>query len=436
VSGGIRVGLPDSSDLQARIFYDDETFRSNFLAIQAANGIPRSLGRLTLDQRVPTNNVGGMVQWVRAFGLKNVFTAGADFRRVDGDSQETGYDAQRGQTPTLARISGGTQNSSGVYLQDIYTPTAKLNVTLAARVDHWRNYDAHNLETALVAGTAVNNQPSLPERDDTVASPRLGVMYHFTDRVSAWGSVSGGFRAPTLNELYRQFRVGAVLTLANPSLGPERLVGGELGANFAVSRNLTVRTVYFDNHMDNPVSNVTIATVGTQITQQRQNLGATRIYGFQADAEYRLGEMWRIGGGYLFNQGKVTENPANQLLVDKFLPQVPENRGSVQIAYINPRIVSLSAAAMFVGLQYDDDANARGVLANGCTPGAAVCATPGLPAYGTLDFTASHTFNRNLEVFFGAQNVFDKEYYVGTNPTTIGSPRLVNAGVRVRFNGR
>jgi len=436
VSGGIRVGLPDSSDLQARIFYDDETFRSNFLAIQTANGIPRSLGRLTLDQRVPTNNVGGMVQWVRAFGLKNVFTAGADFRQVDGDSEETAYDAQRGQTPTLNRVSGGTQNSSGVYLQDVWSATAKMNVTLAARIDHWRNYDAHNLETALVPGTPVNNQPSLPERDDTVTSPRLAVMYHLTDRVSAWGSISGGFRAPTLNELYRQFRVGQVLTLANPNRGPERLTGGELGANFAVSRDLTVRTVYFDNHMDNPVSNVTILVNGAAITQQRQNLGETRIYGIQTDAEYRLGEMWRVGAGYLYNQGKVTENPNNTLLVGKFLPQVPENRGSLRVAYVNPRIVSLSASAFFNGLQYDDDANARGVLANGCTPGAAVCATPGLPAYGTFDFNASHTFNRNLEVFFGAQNLFDKEYYVGTNPTTIGSPRLMNVGVRVRFNGR
>src|SRR5262249_62175203 len=132
-----------------------------------------------------------------------------------------------------------------------------------------------------------------------VTCPRLGVMYHLTDRVSAWGSISGGFRAPTLNELYRQFRVGQVLTLANPNLGPERLVGGELGANFAATRNLTIRTVYFDNHMDNPVSNVTIAVAGTQITQQRQNLGRTRIQGFQADAEYRLGEIWGRGGGGL-----------------------------------------------------------------------------------------------------------------------------------------
>src|SRR5262249_58779555 len=89
VSGGVRLGLPDSSDLQARIFYDDETFRSNFLAIQTANGIPRSLGRLTLDQRVPTNNVGGMVQWGRAFRPHNLLTAGADWRQVDGDDTHT-----------------------------------------------------------------------------------------------------------------------------------------------------------------------------------------------------------------------------------------------------------------------------------------------------------------------------------------------------------
>ena len=76
------------------------------------------------------------------------------------------------------------------------------------------------------------------------------------------------------------------------------------------------------------------------------------------------------------------------------------------------------------------------MLANGCTPGAAVCANPGLPRFATLDFTASREFGRNLEVFFGAQNLFDKEYYVGTNPTTVGSPRLVNGGVRLRFNSR
>jgi len=39
-------------------------------------------------------------------------------------------------------------------------------------------------------------------------------------------------------------------------------------------------------------------------------------------------------------------------------------------------------------------------------------------------------------VFVGAQNIFTPEYFVGTLPTTIGSPRLVNVGVRIKFSGR
>ncbi len=61
---------------------------------------------------------------------------------------------------------------------------------------------------------------------------------------------------------------------------------------------------------------------------------------------------------------------------------------------------------------------------------------PGLPGYTVVDLTASRTLARNLDVFVGAENLFNQQYFVGTLPTTIGSPRLVNAGVRVRFSTR
>ncbi|PYR29313.1 MAG: hypothetical protein DMF98_00375, partial [Acidobacteria bacterium] len=63
-------------------------------------------------------------------------------------------------------------------------------------------------------------------------------------------------------------------------------------------------------------------------------------------------------------------------------------------------------------------------------------AEAGLPGYGLVDFTVSRTVVKNLDLFFGVQNLTDREYFVGTLPTTIGSPRLVNGGVRVRFAGR
>jgi iron complex outermembrane receptor protein len=368
------------------------------------------------------------VNWSRAFGGRQSLSAGTDWRWVDGDSEEDGLDAATGTQVTLKRNSGGTQRSLGLFVQDVISPMDSLTMTLSARLDQWRNYDGHNLEAAYPSGVpTANNAPSLPERDDTVFSPRIAARYHLTSQVSVWGDIGAGFRAPTLNELYRQFRVGTVLTLANNQLGPERLVGGELGISYMPWKNVMLRSTYFDNRVEDPVSNVTLTTVGANVTQQRQNLGKTRIHGLQTDAEVRIGSSWRFAGAYLYEQARVKEFAANPALVGNFLAQVPEHRGSVQVVYTNPRFLDLAFMVQALGMQFDDDLNVRTV------PG---LSEPGLPGYALASFTASRAVGRNFEAFFGMQNIFDKEYFVGTLPTTIGSPRMVTGGVRVRFSGR
>lgn len=446
LNGGIRVQAPWASTLEVTGFYDDVRFHSNFIAVP--NLVTRATARLTLDQVVPTNNAGGAAVWSRAFGTRHFVTAGADTRWVQGESQENGFDATTGLTQTLRRLSGGTQRSAGAFVQDIFTPVDRLTVTASLRVDRWRNYDAHNLENSVAGGVigaaTANNKPTLPDRTDQVGSPKLAAVYHLTPAVNVWASVSGGFRAPTLNELYRQYRVGAILTLANENLGPERLTATEAGVSATLMRRLTVRSTFFDNRIKNPVSNVTIATN----TQQRQNLGRTRVRGVQADLEYRIGTQWRVTGGYLFNDATVVEFAANPALVNNCqgiagaactLAQVPRHRGSIQASYSEPRIATVSLGVQVLGLQYDDDLNVRGVPASGCAANAAACAapgTPGLPGYTLVDLNASRALGRHVEFFVGAQNVANRTYYVSTNPTTIGSPRMVNGGVRVRFSGR
>jgi outer membrane receptor protein involved in Fe transport len=427
VSGGVRVRMPDESDLQINVFTDFARFRSNFLAVPAATP-PRSIGRMTLNQTVPTTGVGGMGQWSKTLGSRQFLTAGVDWRWVDGDSEEDALDPVTGSRVTLSRVSGGTQRSLGFFVQDLITPTSRLTLTLGARVDSWRNYDGHHREIDAATGEpTANHRPSLPERDDTVFSPRVAALYHVADWVSVWGDLGWGFRAPTLNELYRQFRVGTVLTLANNQLGPERLVGGELGIRISPVRNISWRTTWFDNRVEDPVSNVTVSTAGATVTQQRQNLGRTRISGLQTDVEYRIGTAYRISGGYLYGRARVVEFAANPDLVGNYLPQVPKHRGSLQVAYINPRYVNVAVGLHAIGRQFDDDQNLRTV------PGES---KPGLPGYALIELSASKSINRNIEIFAGAQNLFDTAYFVGTLPTTTGTPRLVHAGVRVRFSGR
>ena len=421
ISGGARFRLPDESTLQVNMSGDIETFRSNFLAVPAATP-PRSIGRMTLNQRVPTDAIGGTALWSRGVGRSQFFTLGTDWRYVDGDSEEDGLDPATGTQVILHRVSGGTQRSLGFFVQDLWTPASGLMVTLSARVDRWRNYDGHNLENTVPSGApTANNAPALPDRDDTVASPRLAARYHLTNWASVWGDLGWGFRAPTLNELYRQFRVGTVLTLANNQLGPERLVGGEAGISLQPARDLTWRVTWFDNRVKDPVSNVTLTTAGAAVTQQRQNLGRTRITGVQTDVEYRIGANWSVTGGYLFNDATVTDNATNPALVGKTLPQVPRHRGSFQVEYAHPRYLNVAFGLQALDEQFDDDQNTASRV---------------LPGYAVLSLSASRRVSRNLELFAGVQNLTDREYFVGTLPTTIGTPRLFNGGVRVRFAPR
>jgi iron complex outermembrane receptor protein len=427
-NGGVRLRFADGSNVEGRIFIDREHFHQNTFAVPAATP-PRSQSNLTLDKIVPTDALGTMVQWSRAFQLSghaHVVSAGTDFRHIKGDSDERTYALATGLTPIVHRVAGGTQKLTGVFAQDLIEVAPKLQLTLSARIDSWRNYNASNRETTLATGLPTASDATFADKSSNATSPRVAALYRASSRVSVWGSVSKGFRAPTLKELYSQFRV-TVLTLNNPALGPERLTGGEAGISVAASQKVTVRGTWFDNRVKDPVANVTILANGTR---QLKNLGSTNISGFQTDAAYRVNAYWAVSGAYVFDIAKVHTYVPDVQGVDltgKYLAEVPKHRGSFQISFTHPKYVNVAIETQFVGMQFDDDQNIAPIL-----PAVAGRTQVGLPRYSVTDFSLSRTVNRNLDAFFGVQNLFAKIYYVGTNPTTIGTPRLVNGGIRLK----
>src|ERR1700750_3313904 len=85
---------------------------------------------------------------------------------------------------------------------------------------------------------------------------RLGGRYPLSPELWVRGATYAGFRAPTLNELHRPFRVGNDITEANPLLVPEKLYGieGGLGGGGLFQWSLDA----FYNELHDPVLNVTI----------------------------------------------------------------------------------------------------------------------------------------------------------------------------------
>src|SRR5204862_7545790 len=113
---------------------------------------------------------------------------------------------------------------------------------------------------------------TLASRRENAFSPRVALLWALTDALSLRASVSRSFRAPTLNELYRSFRVGNAVTNANDGLVAERLSGAELGFGFSRGR-FSSRATLFADEVENPVANVTLSSTPSLVVRERRNLG-------------------------------------------------------------------------------------------------------------------------------------------------------------------
>ena len=294
-------------------------------------------------------------------GRRHVLSAGTDFRWVDGDSVEDAFDTVTGSTKTLHRVAGGTQRSLGLFVQDVFAPAANVTVTASARLDRWRNYDAHNTETILATGAV--NDPVLPDKSDSVVSPRLGVLYRVHERVSVWGDMAAGFRAPTLNELYRRFSLGAVVTLANPELGPERLTGGELGVN-------VIRDAARDLAHD-VVRQSRQGSRGERHDRPAQPAAASEP---RADADPRPADRSSTGAsaGRCVSPGRISTTRRACARTPRTRPwsvfawrRSRPIAAAFQLQYSDPRFVTVAFDLQASGEQFDDDLNTRRACCRG-----------------------------------------------------------------------
>lgn len=406
---GLDTAVGASGSLSARLYGSAQSYDQNFSSI-AANRMTESL---TDAQHVPSQVLGGSAFWSQALGRRQTLGLGFSSDEVIGSSIENIFSAG---TNTALQVSGGRQRTVAVYGEDIIRISAKWTATASFRFDDWRNFDAQSVRTPLAPPAPPTVTP-FADRSDTAFSPRFSVRYAAAQHVSLTASVYHSFRSPTLNELYRSFRMGNVLTLANPALSAERLTGGEAGASVrALGDRLTIRGNFFWNEVTDPIENVTLSSTPALITRQRQNLGRTRSVGMELDGVARISPHVEISGGYQYVAPTVVSFPANTSLVGLEIPQIPRNQFTLQARYWQPSGFLFSVQGRLVGNQYDDDQNQ--FL---------------LPRFFVLDLLLGHSLGHGLEVYGAFENLFDHRYYVAKTPTPmLGPPILARVGLRFR----
>jgi outer membrane receptor protein involved in Fe transport len=401
---GVDSSVPKLGPVLIRLYGSSETFNQNFTAVAA----DRDSESLTNRQRNPSQQVGFVFQATPNVGYHQVLRFGVEGREVRGHSAETTFNNSR---VTAFVDAGGRQRLLGVFASDsVYLGSWQFG--FGGRFDHWLNSRGFSNRTPVIGIPSLN---AFPDRTETAFSPRVWLAKRFDKGIEVNASAYRAFRAPTLNELYRNFRVGNVVTNANADLSAERLTGGEVGIGFhPFSKRLFVRGNVFWSDIDDSIANVTLSTTPALITRQRQNLGAIRARGVELSAVHKFERHWEISGEYMLTDSTVLRFPANRALEGLLVPQVPRHQFNFQVNYANEKWL-VGTQGRFVSRQFDDDQN--------LLP---------LERFFTLDAEATRAVSERLRLFVAVQNLTGTRYQISSTPVfTVGPPVLIRGGVRV-----
>ena len=367
-------------------------------------GPNRASTTITNDQyAVPATGWGGNAALRGQWDWLN-WEVGADARLAEGESRElfsTGLASRR--------ISGGTSNVEGLYVEGASRFDGWL-VTLGARVDGWSTSNGHLIESTAATG-AITKQQFYPSRSGTLPTARAGVRYDLSDALYLRAAAYEGFRAPSLNELYRPFRVGQITTLANPALTPENLYGTELGIGGtwdALSWDATA----FWNQLHDPIANVTLPPPAVN-TQMRENGHDINALGIESDAHMPIDDVVALNAAFDFVAARTkAADPVSGVLVPKSPAQAPRwtVTGGVEVTPFAR--LTIDANLRYESRRFSDDQNTATLALGGVT---------------TADARISYALTHTLSVYAYGDNLFNARVgsTAAVQPVPSGAPNVV-----------
>lgn len=360
--------------LRARAQISDQEYDQTFSAVFAG----RNGERLTNTQHVDTAARRLDVSWSR--GGTFAWLVDAGYRQVDADLLDGG---------DLTPARQDAWSASG---QMVWQARPRLTVSGGLRGELWASEDRNDAASASQVG---------------FLAPRASVSWRATEAATLRATVFNAFRAPTINELYRGFRVGAITTLPNSALGAEEAWGGE-AALTVVRPRVTLRAVAFTTWQDGAIYSRTLPSLVPGTLRMRDN-GDARATGveLEADAPVRSWlHAWASAAltRSTFSSGELDGNR---------LPQVPGAQLAAGARLMQGRWVA-SLEARYWGRQFDDDRNTFEL-------------DPAWAANALVAMRFAHG-----QIFASVENLFDADIDAGRTPLrTIAAPRLWQAGVRL-----
>lgn len=367
--------------------------------------------------------------------------AGADFRTVGGEDRATTYNRPTTTDVSSATINRtnfgrGTQHFAGVFGQFRATPLPRLETTLSLRYDYWTNTNGIAQMTKYTNGApGTTNGGAIADSHEGSFNPSLSARFDVSNHFSIRGAGYKAFRAPGLNNLYRSFSSTTSITIANATLKPETLKGGEAGADFR-SRRVDVGATYFRYDTKGLIASYKIANAAAAPAEITAICGAdlsncpatvnlntngqnATSRGIEATIGWHPLKTLDVDGGYTYTDSRYTSTTTGDP-VGAQLGAIPKHLATLGVTWqATPKWHA------FVGARHNDamflDVNH----------------TIAQPQFTLFNASTSYQVAKQLELYGSVTNLTNEKYSDNSTTNaagqTLGMVRAFTTGVRVRF---
>ena len=416
---GLRVtGEDGNTSWQALAYHQRREFDSVFSSVSE----DRTEENLALDQYdVPGRGTGGAFVWKREVAENFTFTAGADTRLVSGATYETVGTFRE-------REAGGEQAFAGLFTAASYELSAATRLDANLRLDVWRLSDGRRIESSLASGVTLREN-RYENRDGFEPSAAIEWSHQIDEALDSHISIGSGFRLPTLNELYRPFRVRNDIVEANPELDPERFISIEGGLTWTPAEQWQVKALLFSHWIADAIANVPV-TDATEIAAtfgsippggtgaQRRNVEQARVFGIQTEIGWNPRNDINMSLGAIWLETEFTESTGQPLLEGKPFPQAAKLRIIGEGKWRATEQFTIFGGCEYGSSQFDD-----------------ALASRSLPDYTNFRVGASWKSGAALYQV-RLENLFSTEIQTGLSSNglrTYAAPRSLWAGVEWGF---
>ncbi len=357
------------------LFGQEYDFSSAFPTVTGVK-TERASERVVLDQfSVPASSHGFLHEHSLDVGEHQLGLALVALRRE-------GYTHEINKFTDVSRRAGGSQTLIDLSFVDEWKPKESWNLITEFKAEWFRNEDG------IRRGWATSTD-SFPVRDNFSLGGSLDVSKAFSETVETRAAIRSHVRHPTLNELYRPYRVGSFSVEANANLKVERITGVEIGLDWQITESLSASFGLFHDQIHDSVANVSKLNDPSSAT--RRNLDKAELQGLELRVEQLLTEELSVRLHALMMDTEIRSCPENPKLVGNRFAQVPNLRATAALVW-SPSHWSVQVDARHESERFDDTRNSR--LLDNCL---------------NLDISLSRRFSKNKRMFFTVNNFSNEE---------------------------